>query len=60
MGGSTTKTTNHHIPLSKGGRLTLDNTVLLCKVCNGRKTYLDPEEFYSTEELGRLKEVIHG
>lgn len=52
---------DHHIPLSKGGILEPSNTVLLCKVCNGRKTNLDPAEFYSKEELMKLKEIIaHG
>jgi len=52
---------DHHIPLVKGGALTLDNTVILCKICNGRKTCLDPERFYSTEELERLEEMLnHG
>lgn len=42
---------DHHIPLSKGGRLTFTNAVILCAVCNVKKSNKDPQEFYSQKEL---------
>ena len=47
---------DHHIPLIKGGTLTLNNTVILCISCNSGKCDKSPEEFYSPEELEKVKE----
>lgn len=47
-------TIDHHIPLCRGGMLTRDNAVVLCRRCNASKGSLLPEEFYSKEELKAL------
>lgn len=47
---------DHHYPLSRGFKLTLENAVVLCKRCNGIKSNMLPQEFYSTEELQVLQE----
>ena len=47
---------DHFIPLSKGGKLTLDNTIILCSECNSRKRDLDPEEFFTKE---KYQEIIN-
>jgi 5-methylcytosine-specific restriction endonuclease McrA len=47
---------DHHYPLSRGFKLTLDNAVVLCKRCNEAKGSSLPQEFYSTDELELLKE----
>jgi len=49
-------TIDHHIPLSKGGILALDNVVLLCSPCNSKKFTKLPEEFYSQEELAAIEQ----
>lgn len=36
---------DHVIPLSRGGRDSLDNIVMACRWCNNRKGSLDGEEF---------------
>lgn len=50
-------TFDHHIPLSKGGKLERDNTVLLCHLCNSTKADQDPETFYSEDKLKLLKSL---
>ncbi len=47
---------DHFIPLSKGGKLTLDNTLILCSECNSKKRDLDPEEFFT---IGKYHEIIN-
>ncbi|MCB1144896.1 MAG: HNH endonuclease [Leptospiraceae bacterium] len=47
---------DHHIPLSKGGKLEKGNTVLLCRSCNSSKRNKLPEDFYSHEQLIELRE----
>jgi 5-methylcytosine-specific restriction endonuclease McrA len=42
---------DHHVPLSKGGRLTFTNAVILCEHCNISKHNKDPEIFYIVKEL---------
>lgn len=51
-------TLDHHIPLTSGGKLTIDNVVLLCRKCNGLKADQLPEQFYSLEECYKLKELL--
>jgi len=53
-GSKTNLHIDHHVPLSKGGRLTFTNAVILCAVCNVRKSNHNPEEFYSHKELSLL------
>ena len=50
-------TFDHHVPLSKGGKFTRDNIVLLCRYCNGLKSDNDPKDFYSEEQLKLLKSL---
>lgn len=50
---------DHHIPLNKGGKLTKDNTVILCLECNGTKSDLLPKDYYTEEELSLLKSKHH-
>lgn len=47
---------DHHKPLSKGFPLKIGNAVLLCRSCNSSKRDKDPEEFYTTLELKKLKQ----
>ena len=49
---------DHHVPMVLGGHLVPGNLVTLCKRCNNRKRDLHPEEFYSQEELSRLKPIL--
>lgn len=49
---------DHHIPLTKGGKLDESNTVLLCISCNSGKCDKMPEEFYSKEELEKLTKIL--
>jgi len=49
---------DHNIPLSKGGKLTYDNVVVLCNTCNSRKNAKDPKDFYTKEELERLNKLL--
>jgi len=49
---------DHHYPLSRGHKLTLDNAVLLCKSCNCSKGNKMPEEFYTQEQLAILNNVF--
>jgi len=49
-------TIDHHVPLSRGGRLCVDNVVLLCQSCNSKKHGKLPEEFYTTNELSLISE----
>jgi 5-methylcytosine-specific restriction endonuclease McrA len=46
---------DHHIPFSRGGRLTIANTVVLCMSCNSSKNAKMPEDFYSKAEIKELK-----
>lgn len=49
---------DHHYPLAKGYKLEHTNAVLLCKSCNSSKRDRLPEEFYSSEELKKLKTIF--
>lgn len=49
-------TIDHHIPLSKGGKLSLYNTVLLCHSCNSKKHNKLPEHFYTFDELETIQD----
>jgi hypothetical protein len=49
---------DHHIPFEKGGRLVSGNIVSLCKLCNGAKAELSPEDFYTQKELDRLNPYL--
>jgi 5-methylcytosine-specific restriction endonuclease McrA len=45
---------DHHVPISKGGMLGIENAVLLCRDCNLKKQNKMPHEFYSLKEARRL------
>ncbi len=49
---------DHHIPMILGGHLVPGNLVALCRRCNNRKKDKPPEEFYTTEELDKLKPIL--
>ncbi|WP_373506493.1 HNH endonuclease [Thiocapsa sp.] len=49
---------DHHVPMIKGGHLVPGNLVSLCSICNNSKLDLDPEDFYTPEELERLKLLL--
>lgn len=49
---------DHHFPRSKGGLLTIDNAVLLCRSCNSRKRDQNPAKFYTPEELAILEVML--
>lgn len=48
-------TIDHHLPFSKGGRLTESNSVVLCRSCNSSKNAKHPNKFYSAKQLKELK-----
>jgi 5-methylcytosine-specific restriction endonuclease McrA len=47
------RTTDHRIPLSRGGDNTLENLVACCKDCNQRKDNMTDVEFLSLLESER-------
>jgi 5-methylcytosine-specific restriction endonuclease McrA len=49
-------TLDHHIPLSEGGKLRLENTNILCRVCNSAKKDKMPEDFFSKEVLVKINQ----
>ncbi|MFB1486962.1 MULTISPECIES: HNH endonuclease [unclassified Thiocapsa] len=49
---------DHHVPMIKGGHFVPGNLVALCRICNNNKLDLDPENFYTQEELERLKPLL--
>lgn len=50
-------TIDHHLPFSKGGLLTFTNCVILCKSCNSKKNAKMPQDFYTINELEKLKKL---
>jgi len=49
---------DHHIPMILGGHLVPGNLVALCRKCNNKKHDHPPEEFYTPEELEKLKPIL--
>jgi len=49
---------DHHYPLSKGFALTINNAVLLCKSCNCSKGPKLPEDFYTSEQINELNNIL--
>jgi len=49
---------DHHIPMILGGHSVTGNLVALCRICNNKKRDLPPEEFYTSEELNKLKPIL--
>ena len=49
---------DHHMPLSLGYGLTPQNAVLLCGICNNKKSNRLPEEFYTAEQISRLAQLM--
>jgi len=49
---------DHHIPIILGGHLVPGNLVALCRRCNNIKHDRPPEEFYTPEELDKLKPIL--
>ncbi len=49
---------DHHIPMILGGHLVPGNLVALCRSCNNKKLDRPPEEFYTSEELDKLKPIL--
>ena len=49
---------DHHIPMTLGGHLIPGNLVALCRSCNNKKHDCPPEEFYTPEELDKLKTIL--
>lgn len=49
---------DHHVPIALGGHLVPGNLVSLCRNCNNKKLDLRPEEFYSPDELEKLKPIL--
>jgi hypothetical protein len=51
-------TLDHYYPLNKGFVLTLNNAMILCRSCNSSKSDLYPEEFFSTEDITLIEEIM--
>jgi len=49
---------DHHIPMILGGHFVPGNLVALCRNCNNKKHDHPPEEFYTPEELDKLKPIL--
>ncbi|HSW55999.1 MAG TPA: HNH endonuclease [Ignavibacteriaceae bacterium] len=49
---------DHHIPMILGGHLVPGNLVALCQRCNNKKKDKPPQEFYTPEELKKLKPIL--
>src|SRR3990170_7226536 len=49
---------DHHIPKVLAGHLVPGNLVALCRGCNNKKHDKSPEEFYTPEELKKLKPIL--
>jgi 5-methylcytosine-specific restriction endonuclease McrA len=49
---------DHHIPMMLGGHLVPGNLVALCRSCNNKKHDRPPEEFYTPDELDKLKPFL--
>jgi len=49
---------DHHIPMILGGHLVPGNLVALCRNCNNQKHDHPPENFYTPEELDKLKPIL--
>ena len=49
---------DHHIPMALGGHLVPGNLVALCRSCNNKKLDFPPEEFYTPDELNKLKSIF--
>jgi len=56
-GGNKGLSIDHHIPFSRGGRLTIGNSVLLCRSCNSSKNAKDPKDFYTEKQLNQLAKM---
>ena len=49
---------DHHIPMILGGHLVPGNLVAFCRNCNNKKHEQPPGEFYTREELVKLKPIL--
>jgi 5-methylcytosine-specific restriction endonuclease McrA len=49
---------DHHVPMFLGGHLVPGNLVALCRDCNNRKRDRPPIDFYTEDELSRLKPFL--
>jgi len=56
-GKNTRLSIDHHMPLSKGFKLSYSNAVVLCSNCNSSKNNKHPKEFYSKDELIKLNSM---
>lgn len=59
-GSSTDLTTDHLIPLSRGGNSIADNAVLACKTCNASKGDKGVFEWLGLKEKDRLHRLVAG
>ena len=49
---------DHHHPLIKEFALSLDNAVVLCRSCNSKKGFKNPEDFYGEEKCNILDKKL--
>lgn len=51
-------TIDHHLPLSKGHILSINNAVVLCRSCNSSKGAKDPKDFYSIKKYKQINKKL--
>lgn len=51
-------TLDHHIPLTRGGTLSLGNVVILCNPCNSSKKNSLPIDFYDSKKLNKINKLL--
>jgi len=53
-----TKTIEHVIPICRGGAHSLENIVVACNQCNGRKSGMEPGEWFAKIEVFKVDVVL--
>lgn len=49
---------DHWLPLARGHALTMDNAVMLCPECNGRKSDRLPQDYFDAKTVARIEKRL--